>query len=371
MEFDLDSILHRILDRAFTIFLCDRGVILIDKEKNGSFQPMAARLRSNQGGETENIRISETILREVIDHHEAILSSDAMMDARFQGSHSIIMEGIRSTMTVPLLYEDTLLGIIHLDSQIAAGAFSEKDLHLLNGFARQAAISLEHSHLIERRKQDALNREQLGRLLAPHLVNDVLEGKAELRKGGDIKTASVMFCDIRGFTSMSEQYRPQDIVVMLNEYFEIMVDVIFNRGGTLDKFIGDEIMAIWGAPFSRPDDAQQAVWTAIEMQQALCEFNETRENEGQVPIHAGIGLNTGTVVAGYMGSTRSMSYTVVGDVVNTASRICSLAGPGEVVISKDTLLLMGDTIRTEAMPPAKVKGKREPIEVFRVLGWST
>jgi adenylate cyclase len=365
LEFDLERLLHKILDKAFAIFRCDRGVILIHDEGTDRFTPRAAKLRRNKA-EAENIRISETILREVIEKHQGILSSDALMDSRFQGSHSIVIEGIRSSMSVPLLYDDRTLGIIHLDSQFAINAFSEKDLHLLSGFARQAAIAIEHSTLVARAKREAVTREKLSRLLPPVLVDEVLEGRMELRKGGDLKKATVLFADIRGFTAMSERIPPQDIVTMLNEYFEIMVEIIFKRGGTLDKFIGDEIMAIWGAPFPGPDDTSQAVRAAVEMQSALLEFNETRQNEGLDPIHIGVGLNTGEVVAGYMGSTRSMSYTVVGDIVNTAARICAVAGPGEIVIAARTLGEVRDSVEVEPMPPARVKGKREPVEVYRV-----
>ena len=366
MEYDLDRLLHKILDRAFAIFRCDRGVILIQEGADRDYRPRAARRRS--GDSMESIRISETILREVIDKHQSILSSDAMMDSRFVGSKSIIMEGIRSTMSVPLLYQEKLLGIIHLDSQVAAGAFSEKDLHLLSGFARQAAVSIEHAHLIQRVRNEALNREKLGRLLSPALVEQVLEGQMDIRKGGDLKMATVLFADIRGFTSMSERIPPQEIVTMLNEYFEIMVEIVFKRGGTLDKFIGDEIMALWGAPFSHEDDALQAVTAAIEMQSALVEFNDTRRNEGLDPIHIGIGLSTGSLVAGYMGSSRSMSYTAIGDVVNTAARVCSQAREGMILITKDSWLACGNALQVEAMPPAKLKGKQKSVELFRVAG---
>ena len=368
LEYDLARLLHKILDRAFAIFRCDRGVILVQNPADGVFRPRAARRRS--GDSSEDIRISETIMREVIDGHQGILSSDAMLDSRFAGSKSIIMEGIRSTMSVPLLYQDKLLGIIHLDSQIATGAFSEKDLHLLSGFARQAAIAIEHATLVEQLKREALTREKLGRLLPPVMVEEVLSGKMDFRKGGDPKRATVLFADIRGFTQMSERFPPQEIVTMLNEYFEIMVDIIFRRGGTLDKFIGDEIMAIWGAPFSRPEDARGALGAAIEMQQAITEFNETRRNEGLDPIYIGVGLNTGDLVAGYMGSSRSLSYTVIGDVVNTASRVCSQAREGMVLITGETLKDAGPGIQYDAMPPVELKGKKKAVELFRVTGMS-
>ena len=365
LEYDLSRLLHKILDRAFAIFRCDRGVILIQEGPISDFVPKAARRRT--GDTMDDIRISETILREVIDNHQSILSSDAMVDSRFVGSKSIIMEGIRSTMSVPLLYQNKLLGVIHLDSQVATGAFSEKDLHLLSGFARQAATAIEHAHLVDRLRTEALNRDKLGRLLPPALVEEVLEGRIDIRKGGDLKRATVLFADIRGFTTMAEQIPPQEIVNILNEYFEIMVEIVFQRGGTLDKFVGDEIMAIWGAPFSRPDDPQQAVAAAVDMQQALAEFNDTRRNEGLDPIHVGIGLNTGDLIAGYMGSSRSLDYTVIGDVVNTASRVTSMARAGVTLITRDTLECCGNTVVVEPMPPARLKGKQKAVDLFRVL----
>jgi adenylate cyclase len=365
LEFDLDRLLRKVLDRAFAIFRCDRGVILIRDEKSGEFVPRAAHHRSKRDA-AEEIRISETILKEVVEKHQAILSSDAQVDSRFNQSHSIIMAGIRSTMSVPLLYADRLLGVIHLDSQVATGAFSDKDLQLLSGFARQAAASIEHANLVKRIRNEALSREKFDRLLPPALVDQVMRGNIDIRKGGDLRRATLLFADIRGFTSMAERLPPQELVTILNEYFEVMVDIIFKRGGTLDKFIGDAIMAIWGAPFSRPDDSFQAVAAALEMQTALAEFNETRKEEGLSPLHIGIGMNTGEVVAGYMGSSRAMSYTAVGDVVNVASRLCNIAGPGEVVVTRDTLEAVGSGIHAVALPPAKLKGKTLHVEAFRV-----
>lgn len=369
LEYDLGRLLDKILDRAFSIFKCDRGVILIEEEEGGEFVPKAARLRDSNES-FNNIRISETILKEVVEKHQAILSSDAMVDSRFVGSNSIIMEGIRSTMSVPLPYKEKLLGIIHLDSQVATGAFSDKDLHLLSGFARQAAVAIEHAHLVDKLQREALSREKLRRLLPPALVEEVLEGRMELRRGGDLKFATVMFADIRGFTPATEQKPPKEIVTILNEYFEIMVDVVFQRGGTLDKFMGDGMMAIWGAPFEQPEHAQSAVIAAIEMQQALVELNETRVSEDLEAFKVGIGLNTGDMVAGYMGSSRSMSYTVVSDAVNVASRICDLAGPGEVIITGETLSHLKGKLETELLPPAKLKGKSKTVDLYKVLGFS-
>lgn len=368
LEFDLDRLLNRILEKAFEMFAADRGVILLLDEASGELTPAATRARFEQMAAGGHIRISRTILREVIDEKTAVLSSDAQMDSRFGGAHSIIMAGIRSTMSVPLMYRERLLGVIHLDSQLAAGAFTEKDLGLLTGFASQAANAIEHSRLVERTKNEALAREQLGRLLPQHLVDDVMEGRVDVKRGGDTREATVLFADIRGFTAMSERYDAQAIVGMLNNYFEVMVDVIFRHGGTLDKFVGDEIMAVWGAPIAAGDHCIRAVQAAIEMQRALEAFNRERVAAGDEPVLMGIGINTGEMVAGYMGSSKAMDYTVIGDTVNTGSRLCSAASPGDIIVSESVIRVVHRVVRWERLEARELKGKREPVPLYRVLG---
>lgn len=364
LEMDLEVLLNKILDKAFEIFPADRGVILMRMPGIDHLVPMVVKSR-DADGKTDNVRLSQTILNEIITEKEGILSSDAMMDSRFAGSHSIIMEQIRSTMSVPLLHDDEVLGIVHLDSKFASGAFAEKDLQILTGFARQAAILIRYQRLLSKFEEEIVTREKLHRLLSPQLVEEVVSGRLDIKKGGEMRRATVMFADIRGFTSLSERLPPQGIVNLLNEYFELMVDIIFKYEGTLDKFVGDEIMAIWGAPIARDDDAERAVRAAVEMQVAMERFNSALPPEHQFQI--GIGLNTGEVVAGYMGSTRSMSYTVMGDTVNTASRFCGQAGPKEVLIGPMTYREVGYLLETERLPPTKLKGKAEHVDIFKVL----
>lgn len=365
-EFELDQLLNRILDKAFEMFGADRGVILLIGP-DGEPEPAAVKAKfENVTG--HGIRISRTILREVMEEKTAVLSSNAQLDERFGGAHSIILQGIKATMSVPLLYRDDLLGVIHLDSQLTSGAFTEKDLSLLQGFANQAANAIEHSRLVDRLKQEALAREQLGRLLSPEMVEDVVNGVLEIRRGGAERVASILFADIRGFTAMAERQSAQEIVAMLNEYFEIMVEIIFKHGGTLDKFVGDEIMAVWNAPIAIDDHCGRAVRAALDMQRAMVEYNQTRAMEGFDPIHTGIGINSGEVVAGFMGSSKAMDHTVIGDIVNTASRLCSQAGPGEVIVSSEVMRTLEGRIVAEALQPAALKGKAELVPLFRVRG---
>jgi adenylate cyclase len=155
---------------------------------------------------------------------------------------------------------------------------------------------------------------------------------------------------------------------MLNDYFELMVDILFEHNGILDKFIGDAIMGLWGAPVKRPDDATQAVRAAVKMQKRLAEWNEDRIAQGRVPIKIGIGLHTGHVVVGNMGSSKALSYTAIGDGVNLASRLCGVAREDMVVISEECAVRAGkEKFLLEALPPAKVKNREAPVEIFKVL----
>jgi adenylate cyclase len=290
------------------------------------------------------------------------------MDSRFQGARSIIMQGIRSTMTVPLIHHDELLGIMHLDSMVATNAFGEKDLQIFAGVGNQAAAAIHNSMLARKIEQEAKTRAQFQRLLSPNLVEQVVSGKLQLEKGGALSEVTLLFSDIRGFTAMSEKSEPPEIVRMLNEYFELMVDVVFKHEGTLDKFVGDEIIALFGAPVAIPNAEKKAVECALDMMQVLSEFNRTRAAEGQEEIKIGIGINTGTVVTGAIGSSRALQYTAIGDAVNTASRLCSLAKAGEVLVSEGTYGKVGAAVSATALPPVRVKGKTDALRVWNITG---
>ncbi|MCA9547437.1 MAG: FHA domain-containing protein, partial [Myxococcales bacterium] len=312
-ELDIDAMLTVILEKAFAVSRADRGSILLVNDEG----VLEQRCYRNAKGIEEPIELSQTIISEVCEKHHAVLSSDAQLDDRFGGAQSIIMSGMRSTMCVPLLHKDELLGLIHLDTR-RIGNFNQKDLEVLTVFAKQAAMRIAHLRLAKRSESEALVRANLSRLLSPNLVEQVVKGDLALERGGQMRNASVMFIDIRGFTAMSERLEPTDLVALLNEYFEIMVEIVFRHEGTLDKFIGDEIMAVWGAPVGQDDHMLRAARAALEMQASLVRLNEFRKSRGESPIKAGCGINCGEMVAGYMGSTRTLSYTVMGDTVNTA-----------------------------------------------------
>ncbi|MDZ4697711.1 MAG: adenylate/guanylate cyclase domain-containing protein [Deltaproteobacteria bacterium] len=363
LETDLNVLLNKIITKAFDVLPADRGVILLMED--GEPKPRIARTRD---GRSEQISLSTSILSEVLGNKAAVLSSDASIDSRFSGAHSIILQGIRSTMTVPLLHHGELLGLMHLDSLITASAFGEKDLQVFSGIAAQAALAIHNAYLAKRIEQEAGTRAQFQRLLSPNLVEQIVQGKLHLEKGGKLSEITMLFSDIRGFTAMSERSTPQAVVLMLNEYFEIMVESIFRHQGTLDKFVGDEIIALFGAPVPVPDPELKAIECGLEMLRILKEWNQNRVAEGHVEINIGIGVNTGTVVTGAIGSSKALQYTAIGDAVNTTARLCSAAKADQLLVSEETYQRVAHRVAAVKLPPVRVKGKEKELNVYNVIG---
>ena len=220
----------------------------------------------------------------------------------------------------------------------------------------------------ERSLKEIATRERFQRLLSPDLAEMVVSGLLTVEKGGENRTATVMFVDIRDFTAMSENIPAAEILQMLNEHYELIVDIVFRHEGTVDKFIGDAMMVMWGAPVTHADDAARACFAAIDIQKELVNFNASLRARGQKEIRIGIGINTGSLVAGYIGSTQTMSYSVIGDTVNTASRICSAAKAGQIIISENTRNEVHTQFNMEALDPINAKGKFQPVKVYNLTG---
>ncbi len=364
LETDIDTLLNRLLDETFKLLRADRGVILLMDPQTHRLAPRAVKHAGN-ADPGEGINLSSTIINQVFQSGASVITMDAMTDGRFANAKSVILGGIRSTMCVPMIYQNQLFGIIHLDSLIHAGAFAEKDLRILDGVAAQAAQALDNAYKARQIERNALARRDFEKLLPLEVVEQIVRGNVRLERGGELRQTTVLFSDVRGFTAWSERHEPPYIVAMLNDYFELMVDAIHRHHGTLDKFMGDGIMALFGAPISHERDAVNAVECAIDMMQFLGQFN--RESGGE-HFAIGIGIDTGPVVAGYMGSSRTMEYTAVGDHVNLAARLCGAATPGQILITTDTLACLGDRFSVTPLAPIQVKGKQQPITIFQVMG---
>jgi adenylate cyclase len=249
----------------------------------------------------------------------------------------------------------------------ATHSFGDEDLEFLIAFSGIAAVSIENSHLTDRIRREAVVLSNFQRYFAPNVAAQIANQEGSVKLGsGEKRPVVIFFSDIRGFTPMSEKMNPDEISALLGEYFTEMVEIIFEQGGTLDKFIGDAIMAIWGAPIAHEDDANRAINAAIQMQQVLAKLNEKWATQGRQPVNIGIGINFGEVFAGNIGSERRLEYTVIGDAVNTASRLCSKAGPGEIMISEPFYQALRKPPPVEALEPIQLKGKAQAVPVYRV-----
>ena len=204
------------------------------------------------------------------------------------------------------------------------------------------------------------------RYVSKQVVDNLLEDDTKLNLGGEEREVTILFTDIRGFTSMSENMKPEEVVTTLNEYFSEMIDIVFKYNGTLDKIIGDELMVVFGAPLAAEDDTERALNTAVEMQNKIKELNNIRKKRKEKPVLVGAGINKGYVVSGNIGSRDMMDYTVIGDTVNLGSRLCSAAGPGEIIVSKEVTKNQDNQFKFEELVPINVKGKKDKINIFKV-----
>jgi adenylate cyclase len=362
LERDLDQLLHKILMSLFKFVNADRAVILL-RETDGTLAPKAAHRRD---GTEAPIQVSSTILNHVTSERASVLTHDASMDFASSKGKSMILNRISSAIVVPLLHEKEVLGAIWLDSESLA-QFQQKDLELVTAIAAQAAMFIENNLLAKKIEQEIVNRERFSRLLSPNVAEQVLSGKLEVKKGGvHVPEVTVFNSDIRGFTRMSEGATAGVILELLNEYFEQMVETIFKYEGTLDKFMGDGIMAFWGAPLAKGDDPIRSVQCALDQMEVLGRFNRKRVEGGHPTLAVGMGLHTGPLVAGYVGSSKAMSYTVIGDTANTSARLCGIALAGQVIVSEYTLARLGPRFEVEELPPAHLKGKEKPLRIFNV-----
>jgi adenylate cyclase len=365
LERDLDRLLDKILLALFKFTKADRGVILL-RENDGTLHPRAARRRD---GSEAAIPISSTILNHVMSERAGVLTHDASMDFAASKGKSMILNRISSAMVVPLLHESEkeVLGVLWLDSESVA-QFQPKDLEVITSVAGQAAMFIENTILAKKVEQEIVLRDRFMRLVAPNVAEQMISGKLEVKKGGLLVPELTIFnSDIRGFTQMSEGTAAEVIVEMLNEYFELMVETVFKYEGTLDKFMGDGIMAFWGAPLAHRDDPVRCVQCALDQMQVLGRFNRQRVIEGKAPLAVGVGIHSGPGVVGYVGSSKALSYTVVGDTANTSARICASALPGQIVVSEATLALLGGRFELEEIEARSLKGKEKAVRRFNVV----
>ncbi len=483
---ELDEVLQLVMDTIIRLTEAERGFLML-RDAQGEMVTRVARNWEQESINLDELSISRTIIKRLIDTGEAVLTTNAQEDPRFDGQASIVAHNLRSILCVPLKAKTELIGVIYADNRIRTGIFQEADRDLLTVFANQAAIAIENarlfasvrrtlaevtelknlmdnifasiasgvlttdvqdqiilcnraaeailgqsvSELIGQRLEEALPREIQAQLLSvrqtdtpvvgleithvhpergaqdwrfnlsplkdadhtTHGVAIVLDDMTEhnkleaqhrllermvspavldqinldsLKIGGQLRDITVLFADIRGFTSYSEAQSPADLVAVLNRYLAAGAEAVLAQEGTVDKFLGDAVMAWFNAPLPQPDHSLRAVKAALAIKSAVEKLHSELPPEAQLSF--GVGIHYGEAVLGWIGTEKRLEYTAIGDSINTAKRIQENAGKGQILITKEVYERVKDQVDAKLFTPLQVKGKSAPVEVYEVYG---
>ncbi len=353
---NLPEIGNFILQEASKAITCSTGEVLLINSEHGEFEVVAGFGDAIASREL-HWRLEEGIAADVIKTGVPELVNDVAQDVRY------IPRGypVSSLICVPLMVKEKVIGAISISNREPV-AYSAGDLKLVSAIAAQAAAAFDNALLHENKLRQERVRTNLGRYVASQVVDAIFESEVSLAPTK--KNITILFSDIRNFTSQCEQLAPEKIVEYLNIYFTDMVEVIFDHGGTVNKFVGDMIVAIFGAPSPLVDSEQKAIHTAIEMQKRLQATSNLwiRKN-----FNTGIGISSGDVVVGNIGSPQHMDYTAIGDEVNVASRLQSIAKGGQILVSRSVYEINQDKFEFRVVGSINVKGKHRAIKVYEVV----
>lgn len=351
----IEALLEKMLHFTFRLVDVDQASMLLLDEDNR----LTERLTRVRDGSVMHA-VPVALAQSALDQKSALLSDNTVEQP---GSDSG-----RMSVCAPLIGgEGRSLGVLYVDSATSTRRVDDDDLEFLVAFAGIGAVALENLRFAERSRHEAVIRGNFERFFTPMLAARIAAAPESLRLGGERRDVAVLFSDIRGFTTLAARLSPVETARLLTEYFSEMADCVFRHGGTLDKFIGDEVMAQWGAPISELDDADRALAAALDMIGALQRLNATWLSQGRPRLQVGIGINFGEAFAGYLGSERRLEYTVIGDTVNTAKRLCSFALGGEILVSDSLCQHLTRSHELVEHAPLEIPPRKEPLPVFRVL----
>jgi adenylate cyclase len=353
------ALLERMLQFTFRLLDVDFVAIWLYDEA-GTLAPRIARTRD---GADDARTISPALVQTVVEQKVAIISDAEGVAVSSRPDNA---PPVRSVGCAPLIAsEGRLLGVLYVDSPKPGVRVSDDDLDFLVAFAGIGAVALDNIRFGERIRHEARVRENFERFFTPHMAERIAAMSGALALGGERRPVAVLFADIRDFTPLASRMAPDETAALLSEFFSEMVECVFRHGGTLDKFIGDAVMAQWGAPLSAPDDADRALDAARDMLRAVEQLNAAWRATGRPEIQIGIGLNYGEAFAGYTGSEKRLEYTVIGDTVNTANRLCAWAEGGEVLVAESLRAALTRDHQLQDRPPLELRGKSQPVVVYR------
>jgi len=366
-ETRLDALLQTIVERLLQVVPgAGRGALLLSDPATGKLRLKAHTPPDKPAGP------STTLARRAMDLRQPFIwpANPPSQEAEEPiPPPSIVGFPIECAIYAPLLWQDRVLGVVDVDNFATGATFSSDDLRLLAAVANYAAMAVAHHQLRLDLRQNIKLLERLLTSFSPKIREKLLvEARhGRLRPGGEKSEVTLLCSDIRGFTNLSAGMDAEDVVDLLNECFASLVEAIFKYDGTVDKYIGDAILAVFGSPEPDPQQHDKAVRAALEMQAAMTDLNETRARRGDVTCQIGIGVHCGEVLHGFIGTAERMEFTVIGDAVNRTSRYCDGAGPGEVLISPEVYELVWRQVEAERTSiPTKHEGD---LPAYRVVKW--
>src|SRR6266566_6032098 len=360
---DLDVVLRKVMDRVITLMRASRGFIVLVDPITGTMSVKMA------GGETDTEKTraflgSRTVIEQVVVTGQAVVSTDATLDDRFKGQQSVILQNLRSIMAVPLVTKDKVIGAVYVDNPFRASIFEEKDKEFLQAISDLAAIAIDNARQYER-------SEFLRQLFELHVNKQVTDYVLErsdhnnLLLTGERRQVTMLNSDIAGFSRLSQTMEAEELVGFLNDYFSRMIEVVLEHGGNIDKFQGDGMLVVFGAPNPMDDHAQQALKAAHEMVREIGRFNRDLVDASLPPISVGIGLDTGEVIAGHVGSRDRMEFTLIGVPVNNSAYL-SKVRPARVLMSESTRAYMPGEFTVASFQPMVLKGAERPQPIYQL-----
>ena len=370
---NLDEIVRKIVGTVHSEMFIDRSGLVLAGAQGGGFPGYF--LDDAPSDAAEEIRRAslpedDPIVKLVRERKKLVTKYDVAEDPHFAQVKDVCgrrFEELGASLAVPLLYRGEVKAVLAVGHKKSGHFFTREDIDLLQTLASHGAVAIENANLAEQMKKDETVRTNLSRYLSPQIVDRIVKHDVQVNLGGDRKVVTILFSDIRDFTTITETRPPDQLVTILNEYFTEMARIIFDHQGSLDKYIGDAIVAVFGSLVPVENPAGNAVAASVAMMKRLPELNRRWEARYGFSMNIGIGVNTGEVFLGNIGSPERMEFTVIGDAVNVASRFSGLAKAGQVLVTRETRVLLGPDVRIDEHPLAEVKGKTGKLEVFEVL----
>lgn len=361
------AVLETIPRLVFSATSAQRVLVMLWDEKKQCLQPADIHTAPGMKLRDTEVGLSQTLLNTVLQSRKAVLVRDAKLEPGLMQRQSVALSGLRSALCVPMTAQGRLYGLVYADNCHRPLVFDDDDVEVVSILALEAALALDSRRVRAELLEQERIRQAYRRFLPEHLAEQLIATPDSVQLGGERRVVTALFADLRGFTSLAEVLPPEEAVELLNAFFTEMTGTIFRHGGTLDKYLGDGLLAVFGAPLSDASDALRAVQCAIAMQAGLEELSEEWRTQGRPVIPMGIGVNSGEAIAGNIGTDQYMEYTVIGDTVNVAARLTQHAGPGEILLGESTWRQIESQVPGELLGPLQLKGKREALPVYRVI----